>query len=97
MNNLESDKNSNFEQIPNELKLSVEEPAKKAVKTLRLSVSELVVYHLTFNNEKYIIMRLFDRKRCLTKSQELKDKAQGLKDDVKTRLEEKLAAIQGNC
>ena len=49
-------------------------------------------------------MRLFDRKRCLTKSQELKDKAQGLKDkaqdfkdDVKTRLEEKLAAIQGNC
>ena len=52
MNNLESDKNSNFEQIPNELKLSVEDPAKKAVKTLRLSVSELVVYHLTFNNEK---------------------------------------------
>jgi len=70
-----SDKNSNFEQIPNELKLSVEDPAKKAVKTLR--------------------------KRCLTKSQELKDKAQGLKekaqdfkDDVKSRLEEKLAAIQ---
>ena len=42
-------------------------------------------------------MRLFDRKRCLTKSQELKDKAQDFKDDVKTRLEEKLAAIQEIC
>ena len=44
MDNQESDKNSNFEQIPNELKLSVEDPAKKAVKTLRLSVSELALF-----------------------------------------------------
>jgi len=63
-----SDKNKNFEHIPKELKQSVEDPAKNAVKTLR--------------------------KRCVSKSLELKDKAQDTARDVKTLLEERLATIQ---
>lgn len=81
-----SDKNSNFEHIPKELKQSVEDPAKNAVKTLSYAWVLNLTFYIFINFETKMILRLFDRKRCVSKSLELADKATDTARDVKTRL-----------